>query len=243
MRRLNILPYLVVALYLLLLPPCKAQGSAEKSYVKELNDGLLAYAVENFSVTFRLLEPLAKKNVPLAQMIVGRLFANGYGAPQNCELAVEWLARAAQNGNAEAAYDLASFSKQGRCAPYSTTQAIAWYEVAAANGDTRAPNAIGEIYLGGEDIAADLQKAAFWFRRAAILFDASAYCHLGDMYARGQGVPKDIIEAYKWYDLAAALDVPYHIFGVTKGLLARDKIREELMPTQVAEGQSAPPSS
>jgi len=237
MRRLNILPCLAVALCLLSLPPCNAQGLGDNAYVETLNDGLIAYTTLDFSLAFRLLQPLAKKNVPLAQMIVGRLFADGYGTPQNCELAVEWLLRAAKRGNADAALDLASFSKQGRCGPQSSYQALVWYEVAAANGDIRAPNAIAEIYLGRGDIAPDLQKAVFWFERAVMLFDASAYYHLGEMYARGQGVPKDLIEAYKWFDLAAGLSLPDQISQMTKGAVARDRIREELMPAQVAEGQ------
>ena len=233
MRRSNILPCLAAALYILLLPPCKAQGLGDRAYVGDLNDGLIAYLNQEFSVAFRLLHPLAEKNVPLAQMLVGRLFAKGYGTPQNCELAVEWLVRAAQRGNAEAAFDLASFSEQGNCVPPSASQALAWYQIAAAIGDVRAPNSMGEIYLGRGDIAPDFQKAVFWFERAVMLFDANGYYHLGEMYARGQGVPKDNLEAYKWFYLSAGFAYPGE--DRDKIIRARDAIREDLMPAQVAK--------
>jgi TPR repeat protein len=237
MLRLALLSSLATAALLLSLAFCNAEGWSATTDVEQLNDGLIAYSTEDYSLAFVLLQPLAEKDVPLAQLLFGRLFAIGYGTAQNCELAVRWLVRAAQRGNAEAAYDLASFSEQGACLPPNASQALVWYQLAAANGDTRAPNAIGEIYLGRADVAPDLQKAAFWFGRGVTLFDATAYYHLGEMYATGHGVPKDFIEAYKWFDLAADLDIPDQVSEITKGAVARDKIREELMPAQVLEGK------
>ena len=231
--RLNILSFLATSLYLLSLSPCNTQGLGDNAYISELNDGLIAYSTEEYPLAFRLLEPLAKKDVPLAQLLVGRLFLNGFGTPQNCELAVTWLGQAAQNGNGEAAFDLASFSEQGRCVSHSTSQSLKWFELAATNGHTEAANAIGEIYLGRGDVAPDLPKAFFWFKRGLMGYDPMAFYHLGEMYATGQGVPKDLIEAYKWFDLAAGL----FAFQLNQGTIARDKIRERLMPAQVAEGQ------
>ena len=238
MQRLNILPSVAAILYLLSLSLSDAQDSGDHRFVTELNDGLIAYVNQEYLVALPFLEPLSEKNEPLAQLFVGRVFANGYGTPQNCERGVTWLARAAQGGNAEAAFDLASFSEQGHCMPHSIIQALAWHEIAAANGDIRPPNAIGEIYLGREGTEPDPQKMIFWFERSVMLFDPVAYYHLGEMYAIGEGVPKDYIEAYKWFDLSVGLEIPPdHIFGVTNAAVARDKIREKLTPAQVADGQ------
>jgi TPR repeat protein len=231
--RLNSLLYLAASFYLMSFTPSNAQSSGDIAYISELNEGLIAYTMQEYELAFRLLEQLAKKNVPLAQLLVGRLFASGLGARQDCDRAVTWLTRAARNGNGDAAFELASFSEQGRCVPHNMSQALIWYEVAAANGDIEAPNVIGEIYLGRGDTAPDLPKALFWFKRGVKLYDPMTYYHLGEMYAAGQGVPKDLIEAYKWFDLAAGL----FAFQLNRGTEARDKIREMLMPTQVAEGQ------
>ena len=131
MWRLTLLSSPATAALLLSLASCNAEGWSATTDVEKLNDGLIAYSTEDYSLAFALLQPLAEKDVPLAQLLVGRLFAIGYGTAQNCELAVRWLVRAAQRGNAEAAYDLASFSEQGPCLPPNASQALVWYQLAA----------------------------------------------------------------------------------------------------------------
>lgn len=216
---------------------CIANELGRTDQVKQLNDGLIAYVTGDFLAAHGLLQPLAEQDVALAQLFMGRMYTEGNGVSINCDRAVEYLKRAAEAGNADAAFDLAIFAEIGRCAPKNESQALAWYELAAKNGDARAPNAIGTIYLGHGEIARDLKKAAFWFRRGAKVFDADAYYHLGEMYSAGQNEPKDPIEAYMWFDLSASLSVPDQLFEPTIGAIARDKIREELMPGQVAEGE------
>jgi len=216
---------------------CIANDLGRSEQVKQLNDGLIAYTTENFLEAHSLLQPLAEQDVALAQMFMGRMYAEGNGVPKNCDRAVGYMRRAAEAGNADAAFDLALFAEHGRCVPQNDSKALAWYELAAKHGDTRAPNAIGKIYLGQGEIARDLKKAAFWFRRGVNVFDADAYYHLGEMYAAGQNVPKDPIEAYMWFDLSAALSVPDQLSEPTKAAIIRDRIREELMPGQVADGE------
>jgi hypothetical protein len=57
------------------------------------------------------------------------------------------------------------------------------------------------------------------------------------MYAAGQNTAKDPIEAYMWFYLSASLSVPDQLYEPTIAAIARDKIREELMPGQVADGE------
>lgn len=216
---------------------CIGNELGRTDQVKQFNDGLIAYVTGDFVAAHGLLQPLAEQDVALAQLFIGRMYTEGNGVSINCDRAVEYLKRAAEAGNADAAFDLALFAENGRCAPKNDSQALAWYELAAKNGDARAPNAIGVIYLGQGEIARDFIKAAFWFRRGVNVFDADAYYHLGEMYAAGQNAPKDPIEAYMWFDLAASLSVPDQLYEPTIAAIARDKIREELMPGQVADGE------
>ena len=216
---------------------CIADDLERTDQVRQLNDGLVAYVTGDFLAAHGLLQPLAEQDVALAQLFLGRMYTEGNGVSINCDRAVEYLTRAAEAGNADAAFDLALFAENGRCSPKNESQALAWYELAAKNGDARAPNAIGVIYLGQGEIARDLKKAAFWFRRGAKVFDADAYYHLGEMYAAGQNAVKDPIEAYMWFYLSASLSVPDQLYEPTIAAIARDKIREELMPGQVADGE------
>jgi TPR repeat protein len=216
---------------------CIANDLGRNEQVKQLNDGLIAYTTGNFLAAYGLLRPLAEQDVALAQLFMGRMYAEGNGVPNNCDRSVGYLRRAAEAGNADAAFDLALYAQHGRCVPQNESQALAWYELAAKHGDTRAPNAIGIIYLGQGEIARDFKKAAFWFRRGVKVYDADAYYHLGQMYAAGQNIPKDPIEAYMWFDLSASLSVPDQLSEPTKAAIIRDRIREELMPGQVSEGE------
>ena len=62
---------------------------------------------------------------------------------------------------------------------------------------------------------------------------SKALYNLGVLYALGQGVPKDNLEAYKWFDLSAGLTYPGE--DQDKAVRARDAIREDMTPAQVAE--------
>jgi hypothetical protein len=73
-----------------------------------------------------------------------------------------------------------------------------------------------------------------WYRRAAEQGVAFAQFNLGVRYANGQGVARDPVQAYQWFSVAA------------QGLLgreaetarrARDAIKAELTPEQVAHGE------
>lgn len=216
---------------------CIANELGRADQVKQLNDGLLAYTTGNFAAAHGLLRPLAEQDVVLAQLFMGRMYTEGNGVTINCDRAVEYLTRAAWAGSAYAAFDLALFAENGRCVSKNEIQALVWYKLAVKYGDARAPTVIGKLYLGHGEIARDLKKASFWFRRGVNVFDADACYHLGEMYAAGQHVPKDPIESYMWFDLSASLSILDQLYEPTKAVIARDKIREELMPGQVADGE------
>jgi TPR repeat protein len=210
-----------------------AIASAAGADIQELSDGLLAYTGHETLKALKLLLPLAEKGNPLAQMIVARLYAQGESAPHDCGEAVKWFTRSAEKGNAEAQFELGAFYNQGQCVTKDDRAALVWFEISAEQGESRAPNAIGEIYLGRGNIPMNYAKAIDWFLRGANRFDGDALFNLGVRHTLGQGVPKDYLEAYKWFDLSADFFGPGGDRG--KAIRARDTIREDMMPAQVAE--------
>ena len=64
----------------------------------------------------------------------------------------------------------------------------------------------------------------------ALQGDADAQNFLGFMYANGDGVPEDNVPAYAWWHLAAAQ-------GHENASMAKDIIRENMTPAQIAEAQ------
>lgn len=84
---------------------------------------------------FQILRPLAEKGEPLAQLIVGRLYEKGEGAPHDCGEAVKWFTRAAEQENAEAQFELATIYHQGQCVANDDRTAVIWFERSAKMGD------------------------------------------------------------------------------------------------------------
>lgn len=196
-----------------------------------LGEGLVAYVAADFRVAYEILMPLANKGNPIAQLFIGRLFDKGDGVPKDFEAAYRWVSQAAFNGSSEAAYELGTWSEFGSCRGKHPAEALTWYKLAEKNGDSRAANKIGELYLLDTDRAAE---SLFWFKRGAMAYDIDAFYNLGKLYAEGRAVPKDLIASYSWFYLAALIDSP---LGLTKGMIARDELREFLMPPQVAKGR------
>ncbi len=56
---------------------------------------------------------LAKRGYPLAECQVGYFYLKGYGVPADLERAVYWTCRAAEHGDWDAQYNLASFYEEG----------------------------------------------------------------------------------------------------------------------------------
>eukprot|EP01031_Cornospumella_fuschlensis_P022534 gene22534-27503_t len=64
---------------------------------------------ENATEAFRLLEIAAKQDLMAAQRDLSSHYFNGYGVPENEEQGVYWLRRAAEQGDADACFELANY--------------------------------------------------------------------------------------------------------------------------------------
>lgn len=224
--------FAIMAMMLMCIQACQA-GPVRRSDVTELNDGILAYAVGDHAEAIRLLLPFAENNQPVAELLLGRIYVHSPWAPHDCGSGAGWLARAADHGNAEAAFDLANLYKHGDCVAKSETTALHWFKKAAAEGHEAAPYAIAEIYLGSSDQAPDYAASIHWLLRAVKLLDGDACYRLGMMYTRGEGVNKDYEAAFKWFELSSLFSAHYGN-EPEPAREARDRVREQLTPAQVA---------
>ena len=136
----------------------------------------------------------------------------------------------AEQGNAEAQYNLGWMYLKGEGVEQNLKEAVKWYRKAAEQGLAEAQCNLGLIYQNGEGVLEDDKEAVKWYRKAAEQGYAKAQWILGGMYAFGRGVPEDYVTAYAWLNIAAAngkADAK-----VSKGLLAK-----EMTADQIAEGQ------
>ena len=118
---------------------------------------------------------------------------------------VHALRSLAEQGNAEAQFNLGLVYDRGREVPKDKHEALRWYRLAATQGDTFAQNSLGDNYWEGTGATKDDREAVRWWRLAADKGFAPAQHSLGKILSGGgQGVPADKIHAYIWLMLSAA---------------------------------------
>ena len=187
-----------------------------------------------------------------------------YDATENLGSAVEWYEKAAEAGNARAAWKLGDLLQ-----PYTSEQAHDWYQKAAAGGELRAALRLGDYYrerdpakartyyeaataLGEAEAHYKLAEllrqsepktAREHYRKAALTnydstkSDAKAATALGDIYRHGENVPQNLTEAYSWYSMAGSIPANMALaamFENGEGVEA-DRERARLLYQRVSE--------
>jgi S1-C subfamily serine protease len=150
------------------------------------------------------------------------------GLAQNPEV-VE-LTRKAEQGDAEAQYNLAVIYDLGIGVTKSYAESGKWYLKAANQGLAEAQFQLGVRYFEfGKSARENFTTAFTWFFKAANQGVAEAQYNVGVMYQLGRGVPQNKAEAYKWFNIAGAQ-------GYTKAIFARETLGAELKPDELVEG-------
>ena len=109
-------------------------ASANTSNLEPVREALRK---KEFSKAMAILTPLAQKSQADAEYVLGVFFKNGIGTDVDLIKSEQWLKRAAEHGNTDAAYILASDL------PTEQSEDIQhWLEIAANQGDTRAKTAM-----------------------------------------------------------------------------------------------------
>jgi TPR repeat protein len=144
-----------------------------------------------------------------AQAALGFMFELGIDAPVDCQEAVRWYHKAADQGNARAQLNLrqvASFGftydRKSR-PPAGGAAAVKLCRKAAEKGNARAQFNLGQMYQWGNGVAQDFEEAVKWYQQAAEQGSAVAQFQLGECYCNGYGVPQNTEEAVKYWSDAA----------------------------------------
>jgi TPR repeat protein len=144
--------------------------------------------------------------------------------------ALKIFTRLANQGNAEAQYNLGQMYRMGRGVPRDYRETVKWYRLAAKQGYVRAQINLGIMHFKGIGVPLNYTNAVKWIRRAADQANPQAQAMLGIMYYLGRGVLKNHILAYMWYSLAAS-------GGDAKAEKWRDGLERLITPAQLAEAQ------
>jgi TPR repeat protein len=112
----------------------------------------------------------------------------------------------ANQGDANAQFNLALMYENGAGIPRDARNAIYWYTKAAQQGHVEAQYRLGTIYrygYGDEVLLLDFKKAVYWITKASEQGHIIAQYNLGHMYEWGDTAPLDYKQAFFWYTKAA----------------------------------------
>jgi TPR repeat protein len=189
---------------------------------------------KEYTLALRQLTPLAEQGDARAQYYLGWLYQYAKGVEKDSRTATKWYRAAADQGYAEAQYEMGQAYIWGeeRGVREDPAKAAAWFLKAAKQGNQQAQASLGEIYSGGGvdlwlsakgpikygNVSADFPKAAKWYRTAI-----------------DQGFSRDPVQAYKWFSIAADW---YEEFRIPHfSIRWRDDLKKTLTAAQLAEGE------
>ncbi len=122
---------------------------------------------------------------------------------------VEWIRKAADQGQIEAKADYGIILMRGDFGVKPDPTASAPYLLAAAAaGNAEALNALGTMYLVGNGVPYDLGAAERSFRQAAMQGHVKAQANLGELLDPSSGEPEKRVEALAWLYLAEQVKDP-----------------------------------
>jgi len=148
-----------------------------------------------------------------AQLELGHMYEGGIGVEPSSEEATVWYRRAANNGNADAQFNLGVICED-KGTEQSYKEAAEWYMKAIKQGHVKAHNYYGELFKMGWGVEMSYEKAGEWYLKAAEMGDVYGQYNLACLYEEGKGVEQSYDEAAKWFTLAAKsgdMDAQYHL--------------------------------
>jgi TPR repeat protein len=100
--------------------------------------------------------------------ILGLMYANGQGVPENYSEALKWLQKAAEHGEAKAQFSVGVIYFKRLGMPQNHAEALKWYRRAADQGNATALYNLGAMYAKGADLPQDSVTAYMLYSLAAM---------------------------------------------------------------------------
>jgi TPR repeat protein len=129
--------------------------------------GLRAYNKGDYPTALRIFRPLAKRGQVLAEYVIGLMYANGQGLPQDYHKTMQWHRKAAEQGEAKAQFSVGILYFKGLGTKVDHAEALKWYRRAANQGDPAAQYNLGAMYAKGDVVKRDPVTADMWYTLAA----------------------------------------------------------------------------
>jgi TPR repeat protein len=143
--------------------------------------------------------------------ILGTCYHQGFGVPQNFDIALRWYSLAGLLGAASALNSIGFLYQEG-FAFYNSSDiskgvknsvGVQWYKRAAECGDRTAQYNMACAYYNGWGVKVDHTEAFKWYLESAKKGDVDAQAAVGDHYFMGDGVQCDYRKSLFWHTMAA----------------------------------------
>jgi len=122
---------------------------------------------------------------------------------EDYETAFAEFSALAEEGHAEAQYNLALMYFLGTGVAQDYVVAAKWYALAAEQEYAKAQSNLAWMYYLGRGVAQNHTTAVKWYRLAAEQGDVYGQYSLATMYYNGDGVAQDDLVALMWANIAA----------------------------------------
>ncbi|KAG0233051.1 hypothetical protein BGW42_007747 [Actinomortierella wolfii] len=136
--------------------------------------------------------------LPSNEVDVGR-----QGITHSSMKAFELYTKSAEQGNADAQYNLGLMYKNGQGVEQNDVNATEWFAKSANQGNADAQYNLGMMYRDGRGVEQNDVKAVEWYTKAAHQGNRYSQFRLGWMYGSGHGVEQNDVKAVEWYTKAA----------------------------------------
>ena len=149
-----------------------------------------------------------------AMFTLGQRYEFGSGVPRDCDKALMWYRRAAEEGDARAMNAIGLWNIEGNCVEKDEPAGIDLLKQAADLGEPAAMFNLARRYAirsdaapkNREESAEYFSKAIAGFRKLADAGERRAYFQLGVIYSEGIGIARDDRAALDYLQKAAALN-------------------------------------
>ncbi len=168
-----------------------------------MEEALSDYKKGNYGAAIKELNRLGDAGNMSAQIMLGALYNKGGAVELNDKMAANWFEKAANQGNAEAQFQLGNLYENSQL-PKDYRLAASWYQKAAQQGSAKAQARLGVFYSLGLGVTQDPNEAILWSGKAALQGNADAQYWFGLGYMQGKRAPKDAQIAMGWLSKAAA---------------------------------------
>lgn len=188
MKRLSVLP---LAVLMMTASPALA----------DFQVGQKAYEEGKFREAFLEWEADADAGNPIAQFLIGNMYASGEGVDKDFEKANVYYEKAAEQGHVQSALQLATNLRLGQGHEIDYHAALKWLYMAAEAGHPMARFDLGEMFLYGDkrnQFQPEPYHASQWFQLAGHDGIALAQFKLAQLYFAGKGIDQDDVKGYAW---------------------------------------------